>query len=295
MNRYQRCIISILLSFFICPAVTCRANDKNLPDTESISIVSHASEDTANIICSHDSVHTLSAEEDDVYICSLKQDRKSLYALPYSVNLSEHNWGRMWINTAVLSGAFVGALFALELLPEDETCWNREEMHSVPMHKRWFRNVFKRGPEWDGDKFYFNFILHPYAGSVYFMSARSCGFNMWQSLLYCACVSTFGWEFGVEAFNERPSYQDLFVTPLLGSAIGEGFYCIKRYIAAHDYKLLGSKILGNIVVFIVDPVNEVIGLFAGNEARHIHDKKIDVALAPMLTNRTQGFSLSATF
>jgi hypothetical protein len=111
---------------------------------------------------------------------------------------------------------------------------------------------------------------------------------MWQSLLYCTCVSTIGWEFGIEAFMERPSIQDLFITPLVGSAIGEGFYCIKRYLVGHGYRLLGSPIIGNVVAFICDPINEVIGLFAGNEAR-----KISKNLSVMPTGR--GFALCATF
>jgi hypothetical protein len=96
---------------------------------------------------------------------------------------------------------------------------------------------------------------------------------------------------------ERPSIQDLFVTPLVGSAIGEGFYCIKRFIAGNDYSLLGSKILGNIVVFLVDPVNEVIGLFRGNDARHISSRKInnELSLSPILTHSLKGLSISAYF
>lgn len=266
----------------------------------------------ANDICKNDSIteiepcdtirniesEQLSMSEVNTVITTKGLDRISLYELPYSFTKREPNWKRLRINTAVLAGAYVGTLFVLELLPEDATAWNRDEIKSVPMFKRWFRNVFKRGPEWDGDKFYFNYILHPYAGSVYFMSARSNGFNAWQSLLYCTCVSTIGWEFGVEAFMERPSIQDLFVTPLVGSAIGEGFYCIKRYIAQHDYRLLGSPVLGNIVAFIVDPINEVIGLFAGNEARHLNKngkRNMEMSLTPTITGSMSGLSLVATF
>jgi hypothetical protein len=214
--------------------------------------------------------------------------RQSIYTMPYSVTGREPDWHRMWINTATLTGAYVGTLLVLECLPEDATSWNRAELQDEPPYKRWFKNVFKRGPEWDHDKFIFNYVLHPYAGAVYFMGARSCGFNMWQSLLYCTCISTIGWEFGIEACMERPSIQDLFITPLVGSAIGEGFYCIKRHIVRNGYTLWGSRVLGNVVAFIVDPVNEVVGLFAGNEARRISK---NFAVTPTL----QGFALSATF
>lgn len=129
----------------------------------------------------------------------------------------------------------------LECLPEDATSWNRSELQDVPLLKRWRNHVLKEGPEWDHDKFYFNYILHPYAGAVYFMAARSCGFNFWRSMLYSSVVSTVGWEFGIEAFMERPSYQDLFITPLIGSCIGEGFYRVKRWLVDNDYCLLAHR------------------------------------------------------
>ena len=129
----------------------------------------------------------------------------------------------------------------LECLPEDATAWNRAELQDVPLFKRWRDHVIKEGPEWDHDKFYFNYILHPYAGAVYYKGARSCGFNVWQSLLYCTCISTVGWEFGIEAFMERPSIQDIFITPLVGSLIGEGFYKVKRSLLSTK-KWTGLKI-----------------------------------------------------
>lgn len=192
----------------------------------------------------------------------------SPYALPYSRHCTGgQNWHRMWINTAVLSGAFIGTLFVLELLPEDATAWNRASISQTPMFKRWYRNIFVLNPEWDHDKFIFNYVLHPYAGAAYFMAARSCGFSFWGSMLYSAAISTIGWEFGIEAFMERPSYQDLFVTPVIGSIFGELMYKGKRAIVDHGYELLGSWFLGRAACFLLDPVNEVIDLFRGNPAK----------------------------
>ena len=187
----------------------------------------------------------------------------SPYALPYSRHCTGgQNWHRMWINTAVYAGAFIGTLFVLECLPEDATSWNRAELRQDPFWKRWYQNIFKKGPEWDHDKFVFNYVLHPYAGAAYFMAARTCGFNFWQSFLYSACISTIGWEFGIEACMERPSYQDLFITPVVGSLMGEGFYRLKRLIVDRDYYVLGSRVIGHICAFFLDPVNEVVGLLS---------------------------------
>ena len=225
----------------------------------------------------------------------------NIYRMPYSLDASSPDWHRMWINTAVLSGAFVSTLFVLECLPEDATSWNRAAIQSVPPFKRWFRNVFKRGPEWDHDNPIFNYVLHPYAGAAYFMSARTQGFNFWQSMLYSACISTIGWEFGIEAFMERTTYQDIVVTPVVGSIIGELFYRLKRNIVSHDYRLAGSPVLGNIVVFLIDPVNEVLGLFRGNNARKLHlgqDKQgygIESSLMPGPVGNGFGFTFSCRF
>ncbi len=213
----------------------------------------------------------------------------SIYALPYSRDLSVPNWKRLWTNTAVLGGAFVGTLLVLECLPEDATTWNRAELQKTPLFKRWYEHVIKDGPEWDHDNPIFNYVLHPYAGAAYFMAARSCGFNFYQSLLYSATISTVGWEFGIEAFMERPSIQDLFITPLAGSIIGEGFYRLKRDIVDNNYELFGSRFLGGVACFLLDPVNEVVGLFAGNPARKVAREHVQ------FTPGYKSFTLAITF
>lgn len=223
----------------------------------------------------------------------------SLYGQPYSLTQNDPNWHRLWINTAVLSGAFIGTLAVLECLPEGATNWNRAAIQSNPFYKRWFKNIFKRGPEWDGDSPIFNYVLHPYAGAVYFMAARSCGFNYYRSLLYAACISTIGWEFGIEACMERPSIQDIFVTPLIGSAFGEMFYRLKRHIVAHDYTLWGSPVIGNIVVFLIDPVNEVVNLFRGSDTRSLHLGRkapaVTSSLTPAISRHGFTITLACTF
>lgn len=197
-----------------------------------------------------------------------KKEKKCIYALPYSRKTSCPDYRRMWLNTGVLFAGGLAALGVLELLPEGSTAWNKEELRKTPFLKRWSMHV-RKGPVWDKDDFIFNYVLHPYAGAAYYMSARSLGFNVLGSFLYCAGISTIFWEYGIEAFMEIPSIQDLIITPLSGLVIGEAFYRLKRNIVDNGYRLFGSKIIGNIVAFIIDPVNEVIGLFAGNPCRRL--------------------------
>lgn len=224
----------------------------------------------------------------------------SIYSLPYSRTTNVPDWKRLWVNTGVFAVAFGGTLAVLECLPEDATTWNRAAIQSVPPFKRWYRNIFVRNPELDHDKFIFNYILHPYAGAVYFMAARSAGFNFWRSFLYCSIVSNIGWEFGIEAFMERPSYQDLVITPCVGSIIGECFYKLKRHIASNDFKLWGSSALGHVVALVIDPVNGLTNLFLGNNARNFYRpgqnaSRVTSSLMPSLVNGAPGFTFSCRF
>ena len=75
-------------------------------------------------------------------------------------------------------------------------------------------------PHLDDDKFYLNYMLHPYWGATYYIRGRERRLSRWQSLGYSALLSTL-YEFGAEAFFEPVSYQDLIVTPLIGSLLGE--------------------------------------------------------------------------
>lgn len=230
----------------------------------------------------------------DTFLVSRKiypVDKINIYDMPYSLTANYPDYHRLWVNTGVLFGGGMLALGVLQVLPEDATSWNKKEITEVPLFERWWRNVH-RGPVIDKDDYIFNYVLHPYAGAAYYMGARSLGFNALYSFLYSAGISTFFWEYGIEAFMEIPSLQDLIITPVVGSLIGEGFYVLKRHIVANGYELFGSRLLGNVVAYIVDPVNEVIGLFAGNPCRNGNrSDNVRMACTPAVTASSGGLSL----
>lgn len=196
--------------------------------------------------------------------------RPTLYDYPYSRTRSMPNWGKLWANTAILMGGGIATMIVLESLPDGSTAWSRAERRETTLFRRWLNHV-KAGPVWDHDKFVFNYILHPYGGAAYYMSARSCGFNAWGSFLYSFAISTLFWEYGFEAFNEIPSVQDLVITPVVGAVVGECFYRAKRSIVSRGYEVLGSPVLGYITAFFLDPVNEVTGYFR-REQHTIHER-----------------------
>ncbi len=223
-----------------------------------------------------------------------------IYDMPYSISANYPNYRRLAANTAVLIGGGLTTLLILDMLPEDATNWNKAEDAEIPMAERYYNNVMN-GPHWDQDSPLFNYVLHPYAGAAYYMSARSQGFNMWYSALYCFAVSTIFWEYGVEAFMEVPSLQDLIVTPLGGWLLGEAFYLAKRYIVEHEYRLLGWKPLGYVAAFFCDPVNEFLGYFRGNDAhgwtrRHNIELNSAISLSPDgLGGQAPTIAVSLTF
>ena len=213
---------------------------------------------------------TDSLPQDDVYFeadtVPQPSYKPTIYDLPYSLSENMPNVKKLVINTATLYAAGVLTLGVLELLPEDATAWNKKEIRDTPLFERWWNHV-REGPVWDKDNWVFNYILHPYGGAAYYMSARTQGCSAINSFLYAFGVSTIFWEYGIEAFNEIPSYQDMFITPIVGAIMGEAFYKLKRRILQDDTSLFGSRLLGNITLFLIDPVNEVLGLIYGNDAR----------------------------
>jgi hypothetical protein len=66
-----------------------------------------------------------------------------------------------------------------------------------------------------------NFLLHPYSGGLNFMSARSNGYNFWESFPFAVGGSLL-WEYFGE--NSLPSYNDVINTPVSGAFYGEILY-----------------------------------------------------------------------
>jgi len=167
---------------------------------------------------------------------------------------------RLLLNSGLFLGAAAASFGILWVMPESFTNWDKEEMLEYGMFNRWKDNV-RAGPVWDEDDFFLNWIMHPWAGAVYFMSARGSGYNKWESFAYSAIMSTFFWEYGIEAFAEIPSWQDLLITPILGSLLGEQFFRWKGNIIENERKVLNSKFLGGTSLFIMDPFNQLLDGF----------------------------------
>jgi hypothetical protein len=122
-----------------------------------------------------------------------------------------------------MTGYFIAAQFiTIGLFSES---W-RDEMDS---HS--FSDGFSDAPWWDNDDAFYNFVLHPWVGAQYYLAARNRGYHPGCCLLYSALLSTF-YEYVPENIILQPSAQDLIVTPLLGSLVGEVFFRAKHEILA---------------------------------------------------------------
>lgn len=181
----------------------------------------------------------------------------SLSGNPYPYPPAKRDFKKLGLNTSLFVATSVVCFGVLFMLPESVTQWDKQKMLDEGITDKWKENV-AAGPVWDNDNFFFNYITHPYAGAVYYMTARSSGFKWYESFGYSAIMSTFFWEYGVEAFAEIPSWQDIIITPTVGLAFGEGFYYAKKSILKHDKRILKSKALGVTTLFLMDPFNTIL-------------------------------------
>jgi hypothetical protein len=128
----------------------------------------------------------------------------------------QRDWKGIGRDTAFLLGyevVFAGILYCL---PESVTAWTEDQKKATV--NKWKENV--QDPVWDKDKWWINYIGHPYFGATYYIRARERGFGDFASFGYSALLSAL-YEFGIEAFFEPPSYQDLIVTPVGGFLVGK--------------------------------------------------------------------------
>jgi len=188
---------------------------------------------------------------------------------PYKVSLwnpqNNEDKDRLWSQTKLLFGLGLGAMGVISLIPEDVSNWDFGDGKPV---QKWWDNV-RSGPIWDEDVWHINYIGHTYFGGVYYQVARKSGYNQWDSFTYSALMSTFYWEYGLEAFAEVPSIQDLAVTPIGGWIYGEWAYEKEKEIIANDGMALGSEFWGSTALFFLDPVDKI-----GAGINHMLGKKL---------------------
>ncbi|POY37606.1 DUF3943 domain-containing protein [Flavobacterium alvei] len=281
----KKAFFSIALLFFIYTSTLAQqlvSNDLTVEVTPEFVDSTAVNLDKTTLVLND----SLTAINDSV--APIVQNVPAAYPPPY------RDYRRLGYDTALFAGAAVVGFGVLWVMPESVTNWDKEEMRDKGVFWKWKENV-KAGPVWDKDDWVLNWITHPYCGGIYYMTARSSGFTALESFGYSAIMSTFFWEYGIEAFAEVPSIQDLIITPVVGSVVGEGFFYAKKSIVRHDKKVLKSRFLGITTLFLMDPFNTILDGFGYKDR-----VKTQMNIAPVGVNQFSktpvwGVSFSAIF
>ena len=181
------------------------------------------------------------------------------------------DWKGLRRDTLYFLGYQVAVVAVLYALPESETNWDK----NTAGFSKWWDNV--SNPHRDTDDAYLNWITHPYWGAAYYIRGRERGLSRWQSFGYSALLSTL-YEYGAEAFFEQPSYQDLWITPVLGSLLGEFVFSpLRESIKA---KPGGPDGMDKFLLVLTDPLG------AANELTdRLFGVETQVSLVPMGATR----------
>ena len=163
---------------------------------------------------------------------------------------------KLFNDTMYLQVFMIGTVGFLYMLPPSVTKWEEDPNDTRTLWDQWVDHV-QEGPVWDKDDFAINYIGHPVSGAWYYMIAREDGFSPFESFVYSFMLSSFFWEYGYEAFAEIPSIQDLIFTPGIGAFMGEGFWYLQNILDKNHGIIWGSKTLGNISYFFLNPIGRI--------------------------------------
>ena len=146
-----------------------------------------------------------------------RQQLKSMDDRDSTVPMRPRFGKQLFRGTCMVFGLNTLASALLIALTENTSKWNKTD---APLVLKQYRNTFTKPPVIDGDLWYINYLGHPYQGACYYNALRCQGATWWQSGLFSIVHSTL-WEYVAEGGMEQPSMQDLIVTPIAGSLLGE--------------------------------------------------------------------------
>lgn len=127
---------------------------------------------------------------------------------------------KLWRGGLLVHGFEAVGYGILAALPSDISGWEKGVFKHYGSN---MRRAYTAPPVFDHDKWYINYIGHPYQGTVFYNAVRPQNAKMWQSALF-TLGQVYVWEYVIEAGLEQPSIQDLIVTPISGMLLGEGIH-----------------------------------------------------------------------
>lgn len=162
------------------------------------------------------------------------------------------SYGSMFLKAWVPMTAVEFTLLAVTAsLPKSWTGWSAHFVRDGINH---FERAYTQPPHMDNDWWFHNYVGHPIGGSLYYNAVRSQGATPHQSTFF-AFVLSMQWEYFFEAFAERPSIQDIIVTPVAGTVLGELSHRLTMHL-----KKGGTNFGEKVLILITNPMHAA---FAG--------------------------------
>lgn len=175
-----------------------------------------------------------------------------------ALGLGKHhdNNPSLGMQSGLTGGFMITAMAILWNLPEEASQWY-DKPHPSPQgfYRRWRKNIAS-GPIWDQDVRLFNAYGHIHVGAMYNVMCLEHDYSQKNCFIYANMMS-LAWEFGPEAITEIPSWQDILMTGPVGALVGDHLYYWKKRIRANNDVVLGSKIIGRSLKFIIDPIGYI--------------------------------------
>ncbi len=182
------------------------------------------------------------------YLQSKLDSTKFGIKAPYQhLLLNEYSsfWKKAGRGELLIGGIEVIGMVTLMLMPKEVTKWDPDWIKAAEKN---LARAFSTPPVWDKDDWVLNYIGHPIAGSYYYNAVRSQNATRFQSFLF-ATVQSCIWEYVIEGVAERPSIQDLFVTPVVGSLLGEPIH-----LATMSMRKNGFRFFEKVFVLVFNPM-----------------------------------------
>ncbi len=160
------------------------------------------------------------------------------------------SYGKMFKKGGFLIVGFeFGIMATMMVLPKSFTGWHGDYIQDGANN---FLDAYQSPPTWDEDHWYHNYLGHPYVGSIYYNTVRCQGATPVESFVFSTAMS-FWWEYAVESIAEHPSTQDLLVTPITGSLLGEAVHQLTI-----SWLVEGASLAKKIIIFILNPTHVVL-------------------------------------
>lgn len=150
--------------------------------------------------------------------------------------------GRFAYSQAILWPSSIGG--HLYLYIRDGQLGNLKDIYSLKTYRR----TFTLPPVWDNDSLIWNYGAHPIMGSFSYLSYRNKR-GHWAEAFAGTAINSAIYEYLIAGGTQQPSINDLVVTPILGSVLGEGIYQVKKLLL-RDHQLNWVE---KIIITITDP------------------------------------------